>query len=336
MDRMQPLSDWVMCWMQPLSEWVMDRILNSRNWFTKQIPASYRKTLLIALTAFAGYIVTQSLDSLRRNFKEWWETVKIQLVAMLKQSVAILVSMPAIIFPNSFLKFRSESWISQWHGILKVLGSFLRLSRNLIVFPAIFLLVYAYHNIPDGAQPSPQGTGVADGAQPNPQGSAEPIIGLPLLFGRAQGMPPSEDSRGIRLEPSHEEQLKVFMDLLKPLLNSESGPVNLLVIGYASNTPFYINGSRDYNPNVPVANFRAKVVGDFLSKNLGFNCSRMKWKRYELLQECRPYKSPVGLPSNLRLERMNQSVMLYVMKKNGTVNNCIGRADSVKPCDGSS
>ena len=144
---------------------------------------------------------------------------------------------------------------------------------------------------------------------------------------------PSEDSPGIRLEPSHKEQLKKFMELLSPLLNSELDPIKLLIVGYASDTPFYMEGGIDYDENIPVANFRAKVVGDFLSKNLGYNCSRMEWKRYEVLKECRPYQDPVGLPSNLRLERMNQSVMLYVMKENETGNKCIGRAGSVTSDD---
>lgn len=207
-----------------------------------------------------------------------------------------------------------------------------RMRRAVNAFIAIFLLVYLFQDV--GSTP------------PIPTIHTESVIGFPVLFDRAHvGESPdvtfSENSSGIKLENGHKEQLRALTELL----NSIARPgleINLMVIGYASHTPISVGGFKRYNPNLEVANLRAEVVAKFLNKvhtevraqvlernggvqlpNLNFHPK--KWDEYETLKECRPYKSPVELPEDHDippLERMNQSVMLYVMNEKETNYGC--------------
>ena len=281
------------------------------------------KTIIVAATAIGVYMVHKSLDSLNRTSKEWRK-------AFMEQFMDIL----AMIFGTFLLKDRRASRNNQSKHIWEkyggsLVGSSLRFGARLFIPSVTFFAVFSYHLLVDNPQSK-------SGKRPERGESSEPIIGLPVLFGRAQGGTPSKDSRGIKLEDSHEVQLKIFIDLLKPILNSKSNSIELLVIGYASHTLVDVNGSKEFEPNRCIANLRAKTVGDYLKNDLGVNCSRMEWDKYKTLETCRPYRNPNGLSDDATpLGRFNQSVMLYVMKHKKADIDCFRGGDFLKECGGS-
>ena len=181
---------------------------------------------------------------------------------------------------------------------------------------------------------------------PEPQKVSEPMIGLPVLFGTARVESPpdvifSTESWGIRLEHDSETQLKEWLNLWAP----PTADLEFLVVGYASHTPIIVEGHDRFELNVQVANLRAKTVWSFLNKQLRESgkeelARRMtqciKWSDYRTLQGCRPYNKPVTALEDREydialLERMNQSVMVYVMNGKEWNSNCIGGEPSPTP-----
>ena len=156
----------------------------------------------------------------------------------------------------------------------------------------------------------------------------EKIVGFPLVFRTAQGRI-DEQSVGIKLQKNHKMQLREFMSLLKEISGPRSkSPIRLHVVGYASNTPFGQGSNETFGPNVSVANLRAQVVADFLRnqasrEELNLSISSKEWKEYQDLQRCRPYQSPQGSPDDSTLERMNQSIMVYVGRNDNKIDECI-------------
>ena len=183
--------------------------------------------------------------------------------------------------------------------------------------------------------------------------SLEPIVTLPVLFGRAQfdnqsngdSKRFSKDSSGIKLDRNSEMQLRRYLDLLNELSTIRSD-LQLLVVGYASDTPIPIPGQGPYDANVIVANLRAAVVANFLKKEqasrkdeadlMDLSICRTVWKGYNGLRDCRPYQTSNGQPRDPAhvplLERMNQSVMLYIMDEQRANSTCIGGQDSENLC----
>ena len=258
-------------------------------------------TLIVALSALATYKFNKSLSKFRPTFKCWREAVK--------------------------NKFRNNQFKDELHKCSgSLFGNTLRLGWIFSIPFAILLGVFSYHLLDVRHSPPPE---PIIGYPP------EPIIGYPVLFGKAQGMP-SQDSSGIKLEHGHRVQLEKFMELLKSLSNSRPDPIEFLIIGYASHTPFYSAENKDYDQNLLVANLRAKAVGSFLGKelkDLGHGCSRLEWKQHGKLEMHRPYKNPANLPDDLAFERLNQSVMLYVMTKDETGHVFTLEAKSGDPSD---
>lgn len=256
-------------------------------------------TLIVVLSALATYKFNKSLSEFVPTFNDWRKTAKERL------------SFKNILRNN---QFKGES--HEDSGSLS--GNSLRLWYRISIPCVILLGVFSYQVLDVRHSPPP-----------------EPIIGFPVLFGKAQGIP-SEGASGIKLEHGHEVQLEKFMELLKSLSNARPDPIEFLIIGYASNTPFYETDHEDYDQNLLVANLRAKAVGGFLGKELkklGHGCSRLEWKQYGKLEMHRPYKNPAELPHDLAFERMNQSVMLYVMTKDETGQVFIQEADTGNSSD---
>ena len=232
----------------------------------------------------------------------------------------------------------------------------------IIVIFVLFLSVLIYQSRGNGVpikpeMPSPSTDPVADNpplAKPiapvEPSVYAEPIAALPVLFHTAlveeiggSKCDVSIDSSGVELVEHSKNQLKSFVSLVKSVLDSDPD-LMLLVVGYASDTNVSCGLTGEYynELNVKIANLRAQAVGDFLNEELNdidrqrIQCRR--WQKLRVLLDCRPYKSlvrgkPVRKDDNFApLERMNQSVMLYVIDAKDTNEKCIGGKDSATPC----
>lgn len=122
----------------------------------------------------------------------------------------------------------------------------------------------------------------------------------------------SENSTGVKLKKHHKDQLDRFM---KRTSNSDKKEASIHIVGYASDIQFNVAGKDSNDLNRRVANLRARGVAKHLrgSHNMIITCT--KWEGYEKMQQARPYQYEYSSPIGEIIERLNQSVIVYLIPK---------------------